>query len=65
MALIPLRHSHDSFWFVLTIFGAAPFSFLVFFTIPVYHWLANIMDAAQARADAEASMYSGDVEGEE
>lgn len=52
-------------WFVLTIFGAAPFSFLVFFTIPVYHWLANIMDAAQARADAEASMYSGDVEGEE
>ena len=52
-------------WFVLTIFGAAPFSFLVFFTIPVYRWLANIMDAAQARADAEASMYSGDVEGEE
>lgn len=36
-------------WFVLTIMGAAPFSFLVFFTIPLYRWIANIMDAAEQR----------------
>ena len=36
-------------WFVLTIMGAAPFSFLVFFTIPLYRWVANIMDAAEQR----------------
>lgn len=38
-----------SLWFVLTIMGAAPFSFLVFFTIPLYRWIANIMDAAEQR----------------
>jgi hypothetical protein len=65
VALIPLRHSHDSLLVRATIFGAAPFSFLVFFTIPVYRWLANIMDAAQARVDAEASLRNDDVEGEE
>lgn len=36
-------------WFVLTIMGAAPFSFLVFFSIPLYRWVANIMDAAEQR----------------
>lgn len=36
-------------WFVLTIMGAAPFSFLVFFTIPLYRWIANIMDTAEQR----------------
>lgn len=36
-------------WFVLTIAGAAPFSFLVFFSIPVYRWLAGIMDSAEQR----------------
>lgn len=36
-------------WFVLTIMGAAPFSFLVFFTIPLYRWIANSMDAAEQR----------------
>ena len=36
-------------WFVLTIMRAAPFSFLVFFTIPLYRWIANIMDAAEQR----------------
>ena len=51
-------------WFVLTIFGAAPFSFLVFFTILAYHWFANIMDAAQARADVEASLRGDNIEGE-
>ncbi|WP_455136680.1 helix-turn-helix transcriptional regulator [Thermophilibacter sp.] len=38
-------------WLVLTLFGGAPFSFLVFFTIPVYRWLAGIMDEAERRAD--------------
>lgn len=41
-------------WFVLTFMGAAPYSFLVFFTIPVYHWLANIMDGALERETAWA-----------
>lgn len=36
-------------WFILTLAGAAPYSFLVFFTVPVYHWLANILDGALAR----------------
>lgn len=45
-------------WFVLTIAGGAPFSFLVFFSIPVYRWIANIMDEAEARA---ASSVNGDA----
>ena len=40
-------------WFVLTLLGAAPFSFLVFFSIPVYRWLAGIMDAALERQEYE------------
>lgn len=36
-------------WFVLTVAGAAPFSFLVFLSIPLYRWLAGIADGATAR----------------
>ena len=34
---------------VLTIAGAAPFSLLVFLTIPLYKWLAGILDGASSR----------------
>lgn len=47
-------------WFVLTILGAAPFSFLVFFTIPLYRWLANIMDAARLREELGAPEADGE-----
>lgn len=48
-------------WFVLTLAGAAPFSFLVFFSIPVYHWLANIMDGAMARETTPCPAVDGEA----
>lgn len=36
---------------VLTIAGAAPFSLLVFLTIPLYKWLAGVLDGASVRGE--------------
>ena len=34
-------------------FGASPFAALIFFTIPIYHWVARALDGDWARGDIQ------------
>lgn len=34
-------------------FGAGPFAALIFFTIPIYHWVARALDGDWARGDIQ------------
>lgn len=38
-------------FFVLVFVGLAPLSWLVFLTIPIYNWMASILDGARLRED--------------
>ena len=35
------------------LFGAGPFAALIFFTIPIYHWVARALDGDWARGDIQ------------
>lgn len=39
-------------FFLLVFLGYAELSWLVFLTIPIYNWMANILDEAREREDA-------------
>ena len=35
------------------LFGGGPFAALIFFTIPIYHWVARALDGDWARGDIQ------------
>ena len=35
------------------LFGAGPFAALIFFTIPIYHWVARALDGDWAHGDIQ------------
>ena len=37
------------FFLLMFLFGAGPFAALIFFTIPIYHWVARALDGDWAR----------------
>ena len=39
------------FFFLMFLLGGSPFAALVFFTIPIYHWVARALDGDWARGD--------------
>ena len=39
------------FFLLMFSFGAGPFAALIFFTIPIYHWVARALDGDWARGD--------------
>ena len=39
------------FFLLMFLFGAGPFAALIFFTIPIYHWVARALDGDWARGD--------------
>ena len=41
------------FFLLMFPFGAGPFAALVFFTIPIYHWVARALDGDWARGDIQ------------
>lgn len=40
------------------LFGAGPFAALIFFTIPIYHWVARALDGDWARGDIQVGSAS-------
>ena len=41
------------FFLLMFLFGAGPFAALIFFTIPIYHWVARALDGDWARGDIQ------------
>ena len=41
------------FFLLMFPFGAGPFAALIFFTIPIYHWVARALDGDWARGDIQ------------
>lgn len=41
------------FFLLMFLFGACPFAALIFFTIPIYHWVARALDGDWARGDIQ------------
>lgn len=41
------------FFLLMFPFGAGPFAALIFFTIPIYHWVARALDGDWARGDLQ------------
>lgn len=41
------------FFLLMFPFGASPFAALIFFTIPIYHWVARALDGDWARGDIQ------------
>jgi len=41
------------FFLLMLLFGAGPFAALIFFTIPIYHWVARALDGDWARGDIQ------------
>ena len=41
------------FFLLMFLFGASPFPALIFFTIPIYHWVARALDGDWARGDIQ------------
>ena len=41
------------FFLLMFLFGAGPFAVLIFFTIPIYHWVARALDGDWARGDIQ------------
>ena len=45
------------------LFGAGPFAALIFFTIPIYHWVARALDGDWARGDIQVGPASVAAQG--
>lgn len=41
------------FFLLMFLVGASPFPALIFFTIPIYHWVARALDGDWARGDIQ------------
>ena len=41
------------FFLLMFLFGGAPFAALIFFTIPIYHWVARALDGDWARGNIQ------------
>ena len=41
------------FFFLMFLLGGSPFAALIFFTIPIYHWVARALDGDWARGDIQ------------
>ena len=41
------------FFLLMFLFGASPFPALIFFTIPIYHWVARALDGDWAHGDIQ------------
>lgn len=41
------------FFLLMFLFGGCPFAALIFFTIPIYHWVARALDGDWARGDIQ------------
>ena len=41
------------FFLLMFLFGAGPFAALIFFTIPIYHWVARALDGDWVRGDIQ------------
>ena len=41
------------FFLLMFLFGAGPFAALIFFTIPIYHWVARALDGDWACGDIQ------------
>ncbi|MED9985905.1 MAG: helix-turn-helix transcriptional regulator [Collinsella sp.] len=41
------------FFLLMFLFGGGPFAALIFFTIPIYHWVARALDGDWARGDIQ------------
>lgn len=39
------------FFLLMLLLGGSPFAALIFFTIPIYHWVARALDGDWARGD--------------
>lgn len=50
------------FFLLMFLFGAGPFAALIFFTIPIYHWVARALDGDWARGDIQVGSASVAVE---
>lgn len=46
------------FFLLMFLFGAGPFAALIFFTIPIYHWVARALDGDWARGDIQVGSAS-------
>ncbi len=46
------------FFLLMFPFGAGPFAALIFFTIPIYHWVARALDGDWARGDIQVGSAS-------
>ena len=49
------------FFLLMFLFGAGPFAALIFFTIPIYHWVARALDGDWARGDIQVGSASAAV----
>ncbi len=41
------------FFLLMFLLGGSPFAALIFFTIPIYHWVARALDGDWARGDIQ------------
>ena len=46
------------FFLLMFLVGASPFPALIFFTIPIYHWVARALDGDWARGDIQVGPVS-------
>ena len=44
------------FFLLMFLVGASPFPALIFFTIPIYHWVARALDGDWARGDIQVGL---------
>lgn len=51
------------FFLLMFLFGAGPFAALIFFTIPIYHWVARALDGDWARGDISGWSGTGGGQG--
>ena len=49
------------FFLLMFPFGTGPFAALIFFTIPIYHWVARALDGDWARGDIQIGPAPVDV----